>query len=52
MEQVIAVGKGTTFLLLLAVAASASAVFLNTTKQENIVITVTSHREVRRVVVY
>jgi len=51
MEQVTAVSKCTTFsfFLLLALAASASAVFLNTTKQENIVITVSSDRQVRSV---
>ena len=54
MEQVTTVGKDITFsfFLLLALAASASAVFLNTTKQENIVITVTSDRQVRSVAVY
>ena len=33
MEQVTAVGKGNTFFMLLALAASASATSLNTTQQ-------------------
>ena len=45
MEQVTAVGKGTTFFLLLVLAASASATSLNT-KQENTAITATSERQV------
>ena len=48
MEQVTAVGKGTTFFLLLVLAASASATSLNT-KQQNTAITATSDRQVRRV---
>ena len=46
MEQVTAVGKGTTFFLLLVLAASASATSLNT-KQQNTTITATSGRQVR-----
>ena len=45
MEQVTAVGKGTTFFLLLVLAASASATSLNT-KQKNTAITATSERQV------
>ena len=48
MEQVTAVGKGTTFFLLLVLAASASATSLNTT-QQNTAITVTSGKQVREV---
>ena len=48
MEQVTAVGKGTTFFLLLVLVASASATSLNTT-QQNIAITATSGKQVRRV---
>ena len=48
MEQVTAVGKGTTFFLLLVLAASASATSLNT-KQKNTAITATSGRQVRSV---
>ena len=48
MEQVTAVGKGTTFFLLLVLAASASATSLNTT-QQNTAITATSGRQVRGV---
>ena len=48
MEQVTAVGKGTTFFLLLVLAASASATSLNTT-QQNTAITATSGKQVRRV---
>ena len=45
MEQVTAVGKGTTFFLLLVLAASASATSLNS-KQKNTAITATSERQV------
>ena len=48
MEQITAVGKGTTFFLLLVLAASASATSLNNT-QQNTVITATSDKQVRRV---
>ena len=48
MEQVTAVGKGTTFFLLLVLAASASATSLNTT-QQNTAITATSGKQVRGV---
>ena len=48
MEQVTAVGKGTIFFLLLALAASAIATSLNTT-QQNIAITATSGKQVRGV---
>ena len=48
MEQATAVGKGTTFFLLLVLAASASATSLNTT-QQNTAITATSGKQVRRV---
>ena len=48
MEQVTAVGKGTTFFLLLVLAASASATSLNTT-QQNTAITATSGKQVRSV---
>ena len=48
MEQVTAVGKGTSFFLLLVLAASASATSLNTT-QQNTAITATSGKQVRRV---
>ena len=48
MEQVTAVGKGTTFFLLLVLAASASATSLNTT-QQNTAITATSSKQVREV---
>ena len=47
MEQVTAVGKGTTFFLLLVLAASASATSLNT--KQNTAITATSGKQVRRV---
>ena len=50
MEQVTAVGKGTTFFLLLLLAASASATSLNA-KQKNTAITATSGRQVRSVCV-
>ena len=50
MEQVTAVGKGTTFFLLLVLAASASATSLNTT-QQNTTITATSGKQVRGVCV-
>ena len=46
MEQVTAVGKWTTFFLLLVLAASASATSLNTT-QQNTAITATSGKQVR-----
>ena len=45
MEQVTAVGKGTTFFLLLVLAASASATSLNTT-QQNTAITAASGTQV------
>ena len=45
MEKVSAVGKGTTFFLLLVLAASASATSLNT-KQQNTAITATSGKQV------
>ena len=48
MEQVTAVGKGTTVFLLLVLAASATATSLNTT-QQNTAITATSDRQVRSV---
>ena len=48
MEQVTAVGKGTTFFLLLVLAVSASATSLNTT-QQNTAITATSGKQVRGV---
>ena len=51
MEQVTAVGKGTTFFLLLVLAASASATSLNT-KQKNTAITATSGRQVRSLCVF
>ena len=50
MEQVTAVGKRTTFFLLLVLAASASATSLNTT-QQNTAITATSGKQVRSVLV-
>ena len=50
MEQVTAVGKGTTFFLLFVLTASASATSLNT-KQQNTAITATSDRQVRSVCV-
>ena len=48
MEQVTAVGKETTFFLLLVLAASASATSLNTI-QQNTAITATSGKQVRSV---
>ena len=48
MEKVTAVGKGTTFFLLLVLAASASATSLNA-KQKNTAITATSGKQVRSV---
>ena len=48
MEQVTAVGKGTTFFLLLVLAASASATSLNTTLQIT-AITAASDKQVRGV---
>ena len=48
MEQVTAVGKGTTFFLLLVLAATACATSLNTT-QQNTAITATNGRQVRGV---
>ena len=48
MEQVTAVGKGTTIFLLLVLAASASTTSLNTT-QQNTAITATSGKQVRNV---
>ena len=48
MEQVTAVGKGTTFFLLLVLAASASATSLDAT-QQNTAITATSGKQVRGV---
>ena len=48
MKQVTAVGKGTTFFLLLVLAVSASATSLNTT-QQNTAITATSGKQVRGV---
>ena len=48
MEEVTAVGKGTTFFLLFVLAASASATSLNTT-QQNTAITATSGKQVRGV---
>ena len=48
MDQVTAMGKGTTFFMLLVLAASASATSLNTT-QQNTAITATSDRQVRGV---
>ena len=50
MEQVTAVGKGTTFFLLLVLAASASATSLNTTEQ-NTAISATNDKQVRSVLV-
>ena len=50
MEEVTAVGKGTTFFLLLVLAASTSATSLNTT-QQNTAITATSGKQVKRVCV-
>ena len=46
MEQATAVDKGTTFFLLLVLAASTSATSLNTT-QQNTAITATSAKQVR-----
>ena len=46
MEQVTAVGKRTTFFLLLVLAASASVTSLNA-KQQNTTITATSGKQVR-----
>ena len=48
MEQITAVGKWTTFFLLLVLAASASATSLNTT-QQNAAITATRGKQVRGV---
>ena len=47
MEEITAVCKGTTFFLLLVLAASDSATALNTT-QQNTAITATSGKQVRR----
>ena len=47
MDQVKAMGKGTTFFMLLVLAVSASATSLNTT-QQNTAITATSGKQVRR----
>ena len=48
MEQVTAVGKGTTFFLLLVLAASANATSLNTT-QQNTAITATSGNQASKI---